>query len=222
MSSREIVLWLDERWYDALEKQLHGETVQDKMEELLDGLINQLVPQDEYERIDREIHRERAEQAAEREANRRFAVFHVTERGESGYCLVDEPIAFLHAARSLRQYIRAENPATDYRHYYAAAQEITPEEFQQYVTERMENTGRVVGAFDVDLDRGEFSALNVSDGWHTYSVRDVSNASYHADRKSLLPTAERTARLLDYLDGRELSPEQTQPPPTMTMGQTMG
>ena len=123
MGSREIVLWVDERWYDALEKQLHGETLQDKMEELLDGLINKLVPDDEYKRIDMEIHREREEQAAEREANRRFAVFHVTERGESGYYLVDEPIEFLHAARSLRQYTRAENPSTDYRHHYAAARE---------------------------------------------------------------------------------------------------
>ena len=33
MASREIVLWLDERWYDALERQLRGESLQDKLEE---------------------------------------------------------------------------------------------------------------------------------------------------------------------------------------------
>lgn len=222
MSSREIVLWLDERWYDALERHIKGETLQDKMESYLDELCNNLLPDYEYEQISKEIYEERIAQAEQREANRCFAVFHVTEFGEQSYFLVDEPIEFVNAARSMRTYVRSDDPAAGFRNYFAAAQEITPEEFRQYVTERMENTGRVVGAFDVDLDRGEFSALNVSDGWHTYSVRDVSNASYHADRKSLLPTAERTARLLDYLDGRELSPEQTQPPPTMTMGQTMG
>ena len=219
MSSREIVLWLDERWYDALEKQLHGETVQDKMEELLDGLINQLVPQDEYGRIDREIHRERAEQAAEREANRRFAVFHVTERGESSYYLVDEPIAFLHAARSLRQYIRAENPAMDYRHYYAAARDCSPEEFEQCVGERMRNTGRVVGAFDIDLDNGIFCALTVDDGWHAYTVKDVCTAAYYADRRNLDSAAQRENILTEHLTGKELTPKQAAP--TMSMGQTM-
>jgi len=219
MSSREIVLWLDERWYDALEKQLHGETLQDKMEELLDGLINQLVPQNEYERIDREIHREREEQAAQREANRRFAVFHVTERGESSYYLVDEPIAFLHAARSLRQYIRAENPATDYRHYYAAARDCSPEEFEQCVGERMKNTGRVAGAFDIDLDNGIFCALTDDDGWHAYTVKDVCAAVYYADRRNLDSAAQREEILTEYLAGKELTPKQAAP--TMSMGQTM-
>ena len=219
MSSREIVLWLDERWYDALEKQLHGETVQDKMEELLDGLINQLVPQDEYGRIDREIHRERAEQAAERDANRRFAVFHVTERGESSYYLIDEPIAFLHAARSLRQYIRAENPATDYRRYYAAARDCSPEEFEQCVGERMRNTGRVVGAFDIDLDNGTFATLNIDGGWQTYTVKDVCTATYYADRRNLDSAAQREEILTEYLAGKELTPKQAAP--TMSMGQTM-
>lgn len=219
MSSREIVLWLDERWYAALEKQLHGETVQDKMEEMLDGLINKLVPQDEYERIDREIHRERAEQAAERDANRRFAVFHVTERGESSYYLVDEPIELLHAARSLRRYLRSENPTTDFRHYYAAARDCSPEEFEQCVGERMRNPGRVVGAFDIDLDGGTFATVNSGDGWHAYTVKDVCTAVYYADRRNLDSAAQREEILTEHLVGKELAPKQDAP--TMSMGQTM-
>lgn len=219
MGSREIVLWVDERWYDALEKQLRGETLQDKMEELLDGLINKLVPEDEYKRIDMEIHREREEQAAEREANRRFAVFHVTERGESGYYLVDEPIEFLHAARSLRHYLRSENPTTDYRHYYAAARDSTPEEFSQCILERMRNTGRVVGAFDIDLDNGIFCALTVDDGWHAYTVKDVCTAAYYAGRRNLDSAAQREEILTEHLACKELTPKQAAP--TMSMGQTM-
>ena len=30
MSSREIVLWLDERWYDALERHIKGKTLQEQ------------------------------------------------------------------------------------------------------------------------------------------------------------------------------------------------
>ena len=40
MNSREITLWLDGRWYDALSRQLKGETVEDKLNEHLDELIN--------------------------------------------------------------------------------------------------------------------------------------------------------------------------------------
>ena len=221
MADRDITLWLDERWYDALERHIKGETLQDKLENYLDELCNNLLPDYEYEQISKEIYEERIAQAEQREANRCFAVFHVTEFGEQSYFLVDEPIEFVNAARSMRTYVRSDDPAVGFRNYYAAAQEITPEEFKQYVLERMEDSERVVGAFDIDFDRGEFSALNVSDGWHTYTIRDVSNASYHADRKSLLSTAERTSRLLDYLDGRELTQEQAQSMQGMSMEQTM-
>ena len=221
MASREIVLWLDERWYDALERHIKGETIQEKLESYLDELCNNLLPDYEYEQISKEIYEERIAREEQREVDRRFAVFHVTECGEQSCFLVDEPIEFVHVARSMRTYVHSDDPTAGFRNYYAAAHEITLEDFRQYVAERMENTGRVVGAFDIDFDRGEFSALNVSDGWHTYTVRDVSTASYHADRKSLIPTAERTSRLLDYLDGRELTQEQAQTMQGMSMGQTM-
>ena len=219
MSSREIVLWLDERWYDALERHLKDETLQERMESFLDELCNHLLPDYEYEQISKEVYEERMQREARREADRRFAVFRVTERGESGYYLVDEPIAFLHAARSLRQYIRAENPATDYRRYYAAARDCSPEEFEQCVGERMRNTGRVVGAFDIDLDNGTFATLNIDGGWQTYTVKDVCAAVYYADRRNLDSAAQREEILTEHLAGKELTPKQDAP--TMSMGQTM-
>ena len=48
----EIVLWLDRRWKNAIEKHLKGETLQEHLETVLDALCNQL-PQREYERISR-------------------------------------------------------------------------------------------------------------------------------------------------------------------------
>ena len=122
MASREIVLWLDERWYDALERHIKDETLQDKMENYLDELCNNLLPDYEYEQISREIYEERVAQAEQREADRRFAVFHVTERGEQSFFLVDEPIELVNAARSMRTYVRSDDPALGFRSYYAAAQ----------------------------------------------------------------------------------------------------
>ena len=207
MASREIVLWLDERWYDALERNIHGETVQDKLEEYLDGLIDNLIPEDEFERINKEIYTERMEQDAAREAARRFAVFRVTEHGQQNCFLVDEPVNFLVAARSLRSYVRSGSDA-GFRNYYAATQEITGQEFTQYARDRYEGIERVVGAFDIDLDAGTFTELEAERGWYRYSVKDVCAAAYHADRRKHELPELRLSYLNAYLKGRELSPPQ--------------
>ena len=137
-------------------------------------------------------------------------MFKVTERGEQSCYLVDEPIEFLGAARSLRSYLKSEKSQGSFRHYYAATRDITPQEMEQYSLERERNTGRVTGAFEIDLDRGEFSALDIRTGWHLYSVKDVCAAAYHAERKTYATIDERLNRFLDRLDGKELSPRYDQ------------
>ena len=220
MASREIVLWLDERWYDALERHIRGETLQDKLENYLDELCNNLLPDYEYEQIGKEIYAERMEQDAAREAARRFAVFRVREHGEWSCYLVDEPINFLLAARSLRNYVRSESD-TGYRNYYAATKRITGQEFTQFARERYENTGRVVGAYDIDLDAGFFSELEAESGWHQYSVKDVCAAAYHADRRKHELPELRLGYLTAYLKGRELPQQSQAAGQEMTMGQSM-
>ena len=44
------------------------------------------------------------------------------------------------------------------------------------------------------------------DGWHTYRIHDVSVAAYHAFRKQNISADQRWERLLDKLDGKELTP----------------
>jgi len=201
MADRDITLWLDERWYDALEKHFPG-SVQEQMEELLDERINRL-PQEVYEQISREIWQEDQQRKLDKEAGRRFAVFRIRERGEQYCCLVDEPIDLLAAARSLRSYTRSES-GYGFRSDYAAAQEISAREFAQYMMERFENSGRVVGLFDVDLDRGSVAVVDMQRAWHAYSIHDVSTGIYYADRRSYEPHEARFAILLDHLRGKEL------------------
>ena len=217
MASREIVLWLDERWYDALERQLRGESLQDKLEDYLDELCNQL-PSQEYERISAEIYRERMEREAQREASRRFSVFRIRENGERHCCLVDEPVDFLTVARSLRRYVRSESWAGFHR-YFAAAKEISPREFNQYAQERGQNTARVVGAFDVDLDGGTVATLDGQGNWSLYSLKDVSSASYHAERKNHEPASARLSRLMECLRGKALPQQGYYPSGYITYGE---
>ena len=216
MASREIVLWLDERWYAALERQLRDESLQDKLEDYLDELCNQL-PSQEYERISAEIYRERMERDAEREANRRFSVFRIRENGERRCSLVDEPVDLLAVARSLRRYVRSESRA-GFHKYFAAARDISPREFNQYAQERQENTGRAVGIFDVDLDGGTVAELG-QDGWYLYTLQDVSTAAYHADRRSQESSAKRMEHLLNYLRGKALPQQGYYPKGYLTYGE---
>ena len=61
----ELILWIDRRWKDAIEKHLKGETLQERMENVLDELCNQL-PEQEYARISREIYEENGLQRCRR------------------------------------------------------------------------------------------------------------------------------------------------------------
>lgn len=141
MRGREITLWLDERWYDALSKQLKGETLEEHLENILDEMCNQL-PQREYERISHELWTEQQAEEEAREAARRFAVFHVTENGSSDYILAEEKLELLSTARRLRSYIRKPPDEAPYRFVETLlhTQRISQEEFNSYVSERLDNT----------------------------------------------------------------------------------
>ena len=58
MSSREMTIWIDERWYDALGRHLKDETLEEHLEDVIDEMCNQL-PEHEYERISAEIWQEK-------------------------------------------------------------------------------------------------------------------------------------------------------------------
>lgn len=171
MSSREISIRLDERWYDALSRHLKDETLE--------------------------------------EAERRFAVFHVTEHGESVCFLAEENLEMLPTAVRLRSYLRKppEDSPARFIGMFPRGERISAEQFEQYVKERMENTGRVVGAFDIDLDNGTFDALHIMDGWQRFRIQDISTAAYYAMKKSYASWDERWKVFLNRLDGKQLTAE---------------
>ena len=205
MKSREICVWLDERWYDALSRHLKDETVEDKLGDYLDQLINELVPEQEYSRISQELWQEDRQARQELEAARKFAIFRIRESGQDRCLQVERPLEFLDAARLLRSYLRGERGASSFEQMLHQAEEITPEAFEDMVLVRMENTGKVTGTFELDFDKREFSAVNVMDGWQTFAMGDVSKAVYQADRKAHLDSDQRWVRFLDALDGRQIT-----------------
>lgn len=206
MASREISIWLDEHWYEALSKHLKGETLEEHLESVLDEMCDQL-PEQEYERVSSLIWQEEQQSKEAADAGRRFAVFHVTENGDSVYLLTEERLEMLYAALKLRNYLRRPEhcPPTCFAENFSRCEAITPAQFDVYVHERLDNTGRVLGAFDIDLDEGTFDALHIMDGWQRFRIQDVSTAVYFAMKKNHAAVEERWKIFLERLDGKQLT-----------------
>ena len=201
----EIVLWLDRRWKNAIEKHLKGETLQEHLETVLDELCNQL-PQREYERISREIYAEDAANREAEEAARTYAAYHVVENGQEWYYKTTPGEELLGAARMLRKYLKdTERSTGKFISLYSQAQPITPEEYRHLMHLRMENTGKVTGVFDLDFDKREFSAVHIMDGWTTWAMRDVIPSIYQTTSPRFATADEQLRKLLELLDGMELT-----------------
>ena len=201
----EIVLWIDRRWRVAIEKQLKGETLQEHLDNVLDELCNRL-PDQEYTRISNEIQEESRIAREAVEAARTYSAYRVMENGEARYFKVSPGEELLAAAQKLRYYLKdSNNAAGKFISLFRNREPISPEEFQQMTVQRMENTGKVAGAFDIDFDKREFSAVHIMDGWKTWAMHDVSVAAYHAGRKGFMDTEKRWQRLLAHLEGKELN-----------------
>ena len=202
----EIVLWLDRRWKKAIEKHLKGETLQEHLETVLDELCNQL-PQREYERISREIYAEDAANREAEEAARTYAAYHVVENGQEWYYKTTPGEELLAVGKKLRGYVtKGSGVAPDkFIGMFFDGQPITAKEFDALTALRMENTGKVRGVFDVNFDKREFSAVHIIDGWQTWALRDVSVAVYHATRSQFASGDDKWRKLLDHLNGKEIT-----------------
>lgn len=134
-----------------------------------------------------------------------FGIFHIKENGSETYFASIGNHALLHTAEQLRGYVRGEDSASVFENLYPNRVEITEHEFERYVGERMEDSGRVTGAFDIDFDAGEFTGLRIMDGWQSFSIQDVCSAAHYAMQKEDADTEERWDRLLDQLQGKEIT-----------------
>lgn len=201
MNSRDITLWLDSRWCEALESAT-GKTMDALMKEQADTLI-QTLPQDVRDRINEEIRQEDVRRAQEIEQTRRFSVSRVKECGETHIYEVAVGEADYHAAGRIRRYLRGENQGAP---LYPEGHPLTEAEMEQYVAEAVRGSQRVVGVYDIDLDAGEFSVLDAKDGWQTYRVKDISTAVYFASKKESADWITKRDNFRERLKGLETLP----------------
>ena len=203
MSSKEIALWLDERWYQALSRQLGKETVEDKLNDYLNQLIGQL-PERVRERISGEIREEEQQRKQALEAVQKFSAFRVTENGVTEHFRMDRPFGLLETARCVRTTLRQEPGPHPFREMFRRPESITAEEFDAMAAARSAQSCKVAAAFDINFDRMEFSTVRPFTGWATYKLNDVSTAVWYAERCGSYEWAVRQARLVEKLAGREI------------------
>ena len=205
MSLHSITVHLDERWYDALARQAQKEntTVEEKLDDYLDALIDQL-PEKVCDKVSREIW-----QGQRQEASRRCSVLRVTQNGRTDHLLTEDVASLdaLHAAVRLRSFLLSKvgHPSLRFTEMLHGTVDIAPEAFQEHAEELRQGTEHVTAALDIDLDRSEFSMLDTEGGhWLKYAVPDVLSALWHSQRNPSLTSEQQQTIFDSRLDGLEI------------------
>lgn len=206
MSSREVIVWLDERWYKALSRQLKDVTLEEHLKTVLDEMCNAL-PEREYARISSEIYQENIAERQAAEAAKKFAAFRIVDHGKEEFFQVDRNLGFLDTARLLRSYLRNERGASSFSQMLYRGEHIAPERYDELVRLRLDDTEKVTGVFKLDFDSQRMSALHIKDSWQTFTMADVSTAAYYANRKQGESEERRRFVFLERLEGKELHDE---------------
>lgn len=204
VNDREIALWVDERWYQALSRHLKEGTVGDKLSQYLDKLIDQL-PEQVREKISGEILVEDQRREQEAEASRKFSAFRITEHGVTEHFRVEDSLGMLAAAGYVRTCLRQELGPRPFRDMLHNREEISADAFDRMAASCMEKGSRVTDVYDVDFDKGELSAVRPELGWISYRLKDVSAAVWYADRCGSYDWNLRQTRLAEKLEGKQIT-----------------
>lgn len=215
MNLVEVALYFNELQLRALEDHLNfdGTTIKDELGKQFDFLYEQYVPQEEQLAIEAEIEQIEAAENAEREARRKFGVFHVHENGSDRYFTSELFDSLLSTAYRYRLYDRGElsaNPKA-FADAFGEVEYISAAQYEE-LCDRMPNDHRIKIAADFDLDKGTASACRSSDNaWWTYSLKDLSTAAYRANRGSYRSSYDRKEKFEEALAGKEIvPPEETE------------
>lgn len=204
----QLELWLHEYKMEALSAALEnqGSSVEEQMQEFLIDLYTENVPQEVQADIRQRIDVEYAAEQAKREAARKYSAFHVREDRTDRFYQLDRGESFLDVGKFLRRYSRLEQglTAASLEKSFAGLKPITAEQYELLAARRMEDPSKVTGVFQLDFDEMIVAALDPTDGWKAYAVKDVSTAVYHACQKDNLAPEKYQARFEEKLADRQI------------------
>lgn len=210
MNHVEVTLYFNELQLRALEDHLNfdGTTLKDELDKQFAFLYDQYVPREEQLAIEAELEQIEAQENAEREARRRFGVFHVHENDSDRYFTSELFQSLLSTAYRYRLYDRGElssNPKA-FADAFGEAEYISAAEYEE-LCDRIPTDHRIKVAADYDLDAGTVTACQSSDNaWWSYRLRDLSVAAFKAHRSNYRGSDSREKIFEEALAGKEIDP----------------
>ena len=206
----DITIYFNGHRLEKLESYLlkNGSSVEHELQNLLDHFYEQTVPERERMEVEAQIELEQAEESAQREAARRFAVVHFHE-GDDDYFFTSElrncfyGIANLYRS-TLRNEVGKYTLDSIAQSNFSGSEQISDVMFS-VLCDAMLNDPRITALVEFDFDHDTVSVCESSDNaWWTYTLKDVSNAMYKAERKEGLTLAARHEIFETALEGKEI------------------
>ena len=170
-------------------------------------MYQEYVPDEQRASIEARIEREDTAEQARLEAARRFAVYHIREKGDDYHFTSDHFRSPMQAAYRYRLYERGELSA-DPKTFADAFIETNPVNLEYFneVCSDIHSDNRISALLEFDLDEGRVSVYDGMDNeWQTYSLRDFSVAAYKAFRSDYRSEEGRRKIFNRSLAGKELS-----------------
>lgn len=180
-----IGIWLDELFTNEIEE-IEGTIENERLwalgcDEEPNPHIQNIANHEEYLSILRELKEEAMQRVGSVIPNNEdttCAAYHVVEADQSWYFKTTPGDELLGVAEKLNAYLGERDSAASpmFIKAFAGLVPITEKEFYSLVSLRMMNTGKVCGAFYINFDDQQFSAVNIMDGWKEWPLHKVSAA----------------------------------------------
>lgn len=222
MGSIDVSIYYDQHRIEAMERILASQNkkLDQEIQRQMDSLYESIVPEQERSGIEERIRQEAIQRAAEQEAARRFALVHLHDANEDYYLLSERHRGFLQAARLYRVVTKdihsllgkgGQCPLSELQQMRIAFMDHEPltEEAYTKLVVNAPNDQRITAMIDFDFENWTISACESSDNhWSTYTLKDVSTAVFHADRRMSISENLRREIFDRQLEGKEIDFDQ--------------
>ena len=196
MGNTEITVRMDERRLNKLEAYLamQDSNVLKELRETLTQLYMEYVPKQIRQAVEEAIQQEQQVEYARQAAERRIAIIHLHDAENDCHISIDENTDLYDVCCAYHDRIRkktSDETLGDFAECFGLYQFIDPILYDAF-KEMLPNAERIQTVAEFDFERQVLQAYSVDErAWHTYLLKDVSNAVFRATRKSISPNAQK-------------------------------
>lgn len=180
--------------------QEQGASTEERMQEFFLNLYQENVPLSIQSKINEQIQREEMERAAGAESHVKTTAYRVTRNGRQFCFQTDIGSDVLMTALRLKAYL-SEPANAGFENLFSERVPITLREYEQSAILRLDSSPKVVGVFELDFDRGEFSCVDSEHGWRTFPLSSVLHAVHRIEQKQGLSHEQLRELLMKNLEG---------------------